>query len=161
MASLKRWHLCSDVEEMRGWAIWISRGQAFYPGGTKAQRWAFILASCKASVGGTEWARREKQEVRTIRGRRRWNYGAISSVQFRCSVMSDSLRPHESQHARPPCPSPTPRVHSDSGLMFSLILIHMAKYSNTYRYVYIHGLVYMHVFRSSVCCERLEAKSSQ
>ena len=28
-----------------------------------------------------------------------------------CSVMSDSLRPHESQHARPPCPSPTPRVH--------------------------------------------------
>ena len=38
----------------------------------------------------------------------------ISSVQFSCSVMSDSLRPHESQHARPPCPSPTPRVHSDS-----------------------------------------------
>ena len=32
------------------------------------------------------------------------------SVQFSCSVMSDSLRPHELQHARPPCPSPTPRV---------------------------------------------------
>ena len=29
--------------------------------------------------------------------------------------MSDSLRPHESHHAKPPCPSPTPRVHSDSG----------------------------------------------
>ena len=40
--------------------------------------------------------------------------GLISSVQFSCSVMSDSLRPHESQHARPPCPSPTPRVHTDS-----------------------------------------------
>ena len=38
----------------------------------------------------------------------------ISSVQFSCSVVSDSLRPHESQHARPPCPSPTPGVHSDS-----------------------------------------------
>ena len=38
----------------------------------------------------------------------------ISSVQFRCSVVSDSLRPHESQHARPPCPSPTPEVHSNS-----------------------------------------------
>ena len=37
-----------------------------------------------------------------------------SSVQFSSSVMSDSLRPHESQHARPPCPSPTPGVHSDS-----------------------------------------------
>ena len=36
------------------------------------------------------------------------------SVQFSRSVMSDSLRPYESQHARPPCPSPTPRVHSDS-----------------------------------------------
>ena len=34
--------------------------------------------------------------------------------QFSRSVMSDSLRPHESQHARPPCPSPTPGVHSDS-----------------------------------------------
>ena len=38
----------------------------------------------------------------------------ISSVQFSHSVVSDSLRPHESQHARPPCPSPTPQVHSDS-----------------------------------------------
>ena len=37
----------------------------------------------------------------------------ISSVQFSRSVVSDSLRPHESQHARPPCPSPTPGVHSD------------------------------------------------
>ena len=38
----------------------------------------------------------------------------ISSVQFSCSVVSDSLQPHESQHTRPPCPSPVPRVHSDS-----------------------------------------------
>ena len=35
----------------------------------------------------------------------------FSSVQFSCSVRSDSLRPHELQHTRPPCPSPTPRVH--------------------------------------------------
>ena len=39
----------------------------------------------------------------------------VFSVQFSCSVVSDSLRPHESQHARPPCSSPTHRVHSDSG----------------------------------------------
>ena len=37
-----------------------------------------------------------------------------SLVQFSHSVVSDSLRPHESQHARPPCPSPTPGVHSNS-----------------------------------------------
>ena len=39
---------------------------------------------------------------------------ALTSVQFSRSVVSDSLRPHESQHARPPCPSPTPGVHPDS-----------------------------------------------
>ena len=39
---------------------------------------------------------------------------SVSSVQFSRSVVSDSLRPHESQHARPPCPSPTPGVHSNS-----------------------------------------------
>ena len=38
----------------------------------------------------------------------------LCQVQFSRSVVSDSLQPHESQHARPPCPSPTPGVHSDS-----------------------------------------------
>ena len=40
----------------------------------------------------------------------------ISSVQFSRSKVSISLQPHELQHARPPCPTPTPRVHSDSCL---------------------------------------------
>ena len=38
----------------------------------------------------------------------------FSSVQFSSSVVSDYLRPHGTQHARPPCPSPTPGVHPDS-----------------------------------------------
>ena len=38
-------------------------------------------------------------------------FSNFSSVQFSCLVMSDSLWPHEPQHARPPCPSPTPGVH--------------------------------------------------
>ena len=38
----------------------------------------------------------------------------FSSVQFSRSVLSDSLRPHELQHTRPPCPSPSPGVHSES-----------------------------------------------
>ena len=42
------------------------------------------------------------------------SHSKFSSVQFSRSVLSDSLRPHESQHARPPCPSPTPGVHSNS-----------------------------------------------
>ena len=38
----------------------------------------------------------------------------FSSVQYSRSVVPDSLRPHESQHTRPPCPSPMPGVHSNS-----------------------------------------------
>ena len=51
----------------------------------------------------------------------RWNFvNKVRSLlfnmmsQFSCSVVSDSLRPHEAQHTRPPCSSPTPRVHSNS-----------------------------------------------
>ena len=40
----------------------------------------------------------------------------FSSVQFSRSVVSDSFRPHESQHTRPPCTSPFPGVHSNSRL---------------------------------------------
>ena len=43
------------------------------------------------------------------------NQNYMYSVQFSRSVMSNSLQPHESQHTRPPCPSPAPRVHSNSG----------------------------------------------
>ena len=42
-----------------------------------------------------------------------FNY-QFSSVQFSCSGVSDSLWPHELQHARPPCPSPTPGIHPNS-----------------------------------------------
>ena len=49
-----------------------------------------------------------------------------SSVHFSLSVVSNSLRPHEPQHARPPCPSPTPGVHHDDDAISSnhLILCH-------------------------------------
>ena len=52
--------------------------------------------------------RMDKEDVEYI------SNGIFSSVQFSHSVVSNSLRPHESQHARPPCPSPTPGAHSDS-----------------------------------------------
>ena len=39
---------------------------------------------------------------------------SVNSIQFSRSVVSNSLRPHESQHIRPPCPSPTPGVHPNS-----------------------------------------------
>ena len=49
-------------------------------------------------------------------GTRSWQltYYQFSSVQFSCSVMSDSLQPHGLQHARPPCPSLTPGAYPSS-----------------------------------------------
>ena len=43
-----------------------------------------------------------------------WKQPQLSSVQFSHSVVSNSLRPHEWQHARPPCPSQTPGIYSNS-----------------------------------------------
>ena len=43
-----------------------------------------------------------------------WLVSWISSVQFSCSVVSNSLQPHGLQHTRPPCPSPTPRIYPNS-----------------------------------------------
>ena len=63
------------------------------------------MTKCSTSV-----ASREMQN----HGRYHFTPIQFSSIQSSSSVMSDSLRPHESQHARPPCPSPTPGVHSDS-----------------------------------------------
>ena len=58
----------------------------------------------------------------------------FSSVQFSCSVVSDSLRPRESQHARPPCPSPTPGVHSDS----------RPRIRNIKAFIYLHRFLLSH-----------------
>ena len=51
---------------------------------------------------------KEYPRVANKSGKKMFNIISLSSVQFSRSVVSDSLRPHESQHARPPCPSPTP-----------------------------------------------------
>jgi len=55
----------------------------------------------------------ENKQVVT-RGVEHMGMRKISSVQFSHSIVSDSLRPHGLQHARPPCPSPTPRAYSNS-----------------------------------------------
>ena len=51
-----------------------------------------------------------------------------SSFQFSRSIVSDSLRPHELQRARPPCPSPTPRVHSNSRALSRWFLYNNFRY---------------------------------
>ena len=56
--------------------------------------------------------RKEKVKIASLR-QRKLHVHQITSDQISRSVVSDSWWPHESQHARPPCPSPTPRVHWD------------------------------------------------
>ena len=60
------------------------------------------------------WKRREQERVQRGKQLSIRIFMEGSSVQFSCSVMFDSLRPHEPQHTRPPCPSPTPRVYPNS-----------------------------------------------
>ena len=56
----------------------------------------------------TEWLSMQTCAIST------YTYTLMIISQFSCSVMSYSLRPHESQHARPPCPPPTPGVYPNS-----------------------------------------------
>ena len=62
-------------------------------------------------VGYSPWGHKESDTTEWL------STHSFSSVQFSCSVVSDSLRPHEPEHARPPCPSPTPRVHQNPCLL--------------------------------------------
>ena len=66
----------------------------------------------------TLWNIKERRVLSTSMWKRTWvapyNIGELSSVHFSHSVVSNSLWPHESQHARPPCPSPTPGVYPNS-----------------------------------------------
>ena len=59
-----------------------------------------------------EWFYEDLQDLLELTPKKKVLF-IISSVQFSHSVVSDSLRPHRLQHARPPCPSPTPRVYSN------------------------------------------------
>ena len=72
----------------------------------------------KSLVGYSSWGRKESDMIELVRMHNValtiFLYSNFSSVQFSCSVMSNSLQPHGLQHARPPCPSPTPGVHSNS-----------------------------------------------
>ena len=68
----------------------------------------------------------------------------FSSVQFSCSVVSNSLQPHESQHSRHPCPSQTPGVHSNSCLLSQ----------------WCHPAIASSVFPFSSCAHSLPASGS-
>ena len=65
----------------------------------------------RSLAGDSTWGHRSIEYNLATKQQHRYQ---ISLVQFSCSVMFDSLRPHEPQHARPPSPSPTSGVHSNT-----------------------------------------------
>ena len=105
---------------MYGWVLLLSSWNYhniinwLYPN-TKTKRF-FFLEDWPTLVKDTGLANKFIQGLRCYR---KTQMNLLANPVFRLdqisrSVVSDSLRPHESQHARPPCPSPTPGVHSHS-----------------------------------------------
>ena len=90
MCLRKLWEIVKDEE------AWCAAGRGITKSKTQLSDWTTIIQVTALKKYFLGWPPK------------------LASVQFSRSVLSDSLRPHESQHARPPCPSPTPRVHSDS-----------------------------------------------
>ena len=86
----------------------ISLTQNFFKGNLILEWWFSTLAAYYKHHGNSKKTDLDPGQFNLN------HWEGFSSVQFSCSVVSDSLQPHESQHARPPCPSPTPGVHSDS-----------------------------------------------
>ena len=93
-----------------GWEEPLEKGTAFH---SNALAWRIPWTEKPGrlpSVG----LQRVRCDWATFIHTRTHTFISIRSDQISHSVMSDSLQPHESQHARPPYPSPTPGVHSDS-----------------------------------------------
>ena len=102
---------------------------AYFPGKFTARRlavklwlpnfsWSFSFSIIPSKEHpGLIFFRMDSLDLLAVQGTLRsllQHHSSLYSVQFSHSVVSDSLRPHESQHARPPCLSPTSRVRSDS-----------------------------------------------
>ena len=95
-------HFSFRKECVGGWGVWGVRCVEIIPG------WSGISL---AALGVQNWRVKFHFHFCIFQGIFLYIF---TSVQFSYSVVSESLRPHESQYARPPCPSPTPRVYANS-----------------------------------------------
>ena len=92
-----------------GWDRWPQQG---LHSGLHSRNLDFTsVPSCPAQADGEGVCRWCLEHLLSLWKAVILNEPGRGSVQFSHSVVSDSLRPHEPQHARPPCPSPTPGVH--------------------------------------------------
>ena len=103
------------VDHNKLWKILKEMGERGHLTGLLMNLYAGQEAAVRTGCGTMDWFKIGKGVYQGCLSPCLFNFFAeFSSVQFRHSVVSDSLQPHESRHARPPCSSPTPGVHSDS-----------------------------------------------
>ena len=107
----------------RGWVGWMTSPTQRTWVWTSSQTWWWtgkpgVLQSMASQRVGHNWVTELNWKLYTTSGFRDFKHFLFVilpiSVQFSHSVVSDSLPPHESQHIRPPCPSPTPGVYPNS-----------------------------------------------
>ena len=110
------WTIHFQMQETKETHIWLpGQDDPFFHGEGKDN--TFQYSSCiipwtqKPGAAQSTISKKNQTWLSASNSSRKDYFGAIL---FICSVMSDSLRAHESQHTRPPCPSPTPRVHPNS-----------------------------------------------
>ena len=112
---LSRWVVCSVVLAMSTW--WRhSACSCSWPGNSC---WGCCCHWCSVQPLPYAWSHKGQDQERIKSGSLSWWWSwaqscMYTSVQFSHPAMSNSLRPHGLQHARPPCPSPTPRVYPNS-----------------------------------------------
>ena len=99
-----------SAKQLHGSALSIHMSPPSWTPTIEEEKLKFYITSCSFRLCNSACSLRSLYHV----GLRKWGITILSSVQFSHSVVSDSLWPHESQHARPPCLSPSPGVHSDS-----------------------------------------------
>ena len=113
---------CPSDVQTHVWWIWKCQPvifSALYPHPLSLSfHYSVIFLPCfcpnNYSISYCPWVRKKRYLI-LIFLKRLFNHQFCDySVQFSRSVVSDSWQPHEWQHTKPPCPSPTPGVHSDS-----------------------------------------------
>ena len=117
---LQAWNSCRQIQKEDAW----DQKTAKLHKALNNLRWGILLKQPRRDVcmwwAQNLWSTGQIYICKQVQSKERlWSglrFGQIKSlsVQFSRSVVSNSLRPHESQHARPPCLSPTPGAHSDS-----------------------------------------------
>ena len=129
---IKTWPLCLDLRQL------------------VAQRVKHLPAVWETQVQSLGWEDPLEKEMATHSSTLAWKIPWTEELQFSRSAVSDSLRPRELQHARPPCPSPTPQDRVNyNAKRHSIFAVEVTK---KYRAMNMPALTHCQVWQTSLPC---------